>query len=299
MVGWRGRIGGVTDERADSWFEVSVVAPGVTRIAEGRHAEDVKSYLVEGARDVAVIDTGLGVGDFRGLVRRLSARDPIVLQTHGHWDHFGASSQFARVLIHPSEAYALRRGFPNELYRWVMGGNNVKRAALPPGFDPDTAAIPAVEPTGELNHGDVINLGGRQLEVLHTPGHSPGGVSFVDRDARLLFPGDAVNSGRMWLHLPRSDPAAWRATIHQLAELAPAIDAIYCAHGRTPLDPALLPRMRDAFEQVWSGARSPDAHEDFDIGFPTPVKTDIFDFDGFGFYLAAGRYGAAHDARVK
>jgi glyoxylase-like metal-dependent hydrolase (beta-lactamase superfamily II) len=289
----------LTDDREDSWFDVSEIAPGVTRIAEGRHAEDVKSYLVEGARDVAVIDTGLGVGDFRELVRRLSDRDPIVLQTHGHWDHFGASSQFARVLIYPSEAYALRRGFLNDSYRWVMGGNNVERSVLPPGFDPETAAIPAVEPTGELNHGDVIELGGRQLEVLHTPGHSPGGVSFLDRAARLLFPGDAVNSGRMWLHLPRSDAAAWRATIHQLADLAPAIDAIYCALGRTPLDPALLPRMRDAFEQVWRGARRPDAPEDFDNGFPTPVKTDNFDVEILGFYMAAGRYGAAHDARVK
>jgi glyoxylase-like metal-dependent hydrolase (beta-lactamase superfamily II) len=289
----------VTDEFETPWFEVRVVAPGVTRIAEGRHAEDVKSYLVEGTRDVAVIDTGLGVGDFRGLVRRLSDREPLVLQTHGHWDHFGASSQFARVLIHPSEAYALRRGFPNELYRWVMSGNNVERAALPPDFDPETAAIPAVEPTGELNDGDRIDLGGRALEVLHTPGHSPGGVSLLDREARLLFSGDVVNRGRMWLHLPRSDAAAWRASIQRLADLAPAIDAIYCAHGETPLDPALVPQMRDAFEQVWSGARRPNAHEDFDIGFPTPVKTDIFDFEGFGFYLATGRYGAAHETRIK
>ena len=291
------RLDVTLDAREADWFEVNVVAPGVTRIAERRHAEDVTSYLIEGARDTALIDTGLGVGDLRALVSRLTRREPLVVQTHGHWDHIGASSRFARVLIHPSEAYALRRGFPNTLYRWVMGSNNVDRAVLPSGFDPDTAAIPALEPSGELNHGDVIDLGGRTLEVFHTPGHSPGGVSFLDRAARLLFSGDAVHSGRMWLHLPRSDAAAWRVTIRQLAELAPHIDAVYGAHGHTPLDPALLPRIRDAFEQIWSGARQPDAREDFDLGFPTPVPTDSFEFDGFGFYLATGRYGVAHEMR--
>ena len=78
-----------------------------------------------------------------------------------------------------------------------------------------------------------------------------------------------------------------------------AVDtAVYCAHGWTPLDPALPRAMRDASEQVWTVARRPDMREDFDSGFPIPVATDIFDVDGFGFYLAAGRYGVAHDRRI-
>jgi glyoxylase-like metal-dependent hydrolase (beta-lactamase superfamily II) len=275
------------------WFEVSVVAPGVTCIAEPRHAEDVKSYLVEGARDVAVIDTGLGVGDFGGLVRSLTDRDPLVLQTHGHWDHIGGSSAFARVLIHPNEAYALRRGFSNTQFRWVMTEEYVAGAALPEGFDLTTAAIPPVEPTGELCDGDVIDLGGRQLEVVFTPGHSPGGVSFLDRANRLLVCGDAVHCGRLWLHLPRSDAAAWRTTIQRLCALSTDVDAIYCAHGPAPFDPALLGEMRDAYEEIWRGERRPTSHEAFDIGFPEPVPTDVFDCGPFGFYLATGRYGVA------
>lgn len=279
-----------------SWYVVERIADGVTVIREPLHVEDVKSYLIEGDRDVAVIDTGLGVGDFAELVATLSDREPLVLQTHGHWDHIGDSARFARVLVHPSEAYALRRGFPNAMYRHIFSPDFIASGVLPPDFDPGAAAIPGCEPTGELNHGDRVDLGGRVLEVFHTPGHSPGGLTFLNREARLLFPGDAVNYGQMWLYLPRSDAAAYRQTIRLLADLSREVDAVYPAHGSVPLDPAIVPAIRDAFEEVWAG-RPPDRHEQRDIGFPEPVPTDVFDFGRFGFLLAAGRYGAqAQDA---
>ena len=70
-------------------------------IREPHHREDVKSYLIEGSRDVAVLDTGTGAGDFAGLVASLSSRRPRVLQTHADWDHIGASFRFDEVLVHP------------------------------------------------------------------------------------------------------------------------------------------------------------------------------------------------------
>src|SRR5215208_3984455 len=80
-------------------------------IREPYHIEDVKSYLIEGSRDVAVLDTGTGAGDFAGLVASLSSRHPRVLQTHSDWDHIGASFRFDDVLVHPSEAEKLRAGY--------------------------------------------------------------------------------------------------------------------------------------------------------------------------------------------
>jgi glyoxylase-like metal-dependent hydrolase (beta-lactamase superfamily II) len=63
----------------------------VTMIREPHHREDVKSYLIEGSHDVAVLDTGTGAGDFAGLVASLSLRRPRILQTHADWDHIGAT----------------------------------------------------------------------------------------------------------------------------------------------------------------------------------------------------------------
>ena len=67
----RERATGVSEQE---WFEVRRFPHGVTMIREPYHDEDVKSYLIEGSRDVAVIDTGLGVGDFACLVASLSSR---------------------------------------------------------------------------------------------------------------------------------------------------------------------------------------------------------------------------------
>jgi len=273
------------------WYEVDGIGDGITIVGEPMHEENIKSYLVEGERDVAVIDTGLGVGDFAGAVRSLSAKAPIVLQTHGHWDHIGGSHAFERVLVHESEAYALRRGFPNVMYGPLFTPKRVKRAQLPESFDPTTAAIPPCEPTGTLDTGDTVDLGGRVLEVFHTPGHSQGGLSFLDRQTGILFAGDAVNYGGMWLFLPRSDPTAFRETARLLASLADRVSAVYPAHGKVPLSPDDLRRVHEQYEEIWAG-RAPDRRVKWDIGFPERVPVDVHDFGEFTYLMGAGRYGS-------
>lgn len=269
-------------------------------IAEPLHAENVKSYLVEGERHVAVIDTGLGVGDFPAVVRRESSLDPIVLLTHAHWDHIGGACHFPHVLVHPLEAYAVRRGFPNAMMRMMFGPDSVRKLALPPGFNIATAAIPGCEPTGELNDGDRIDLGGRTLEVIHTPGHSPGGVSFLDRESGILFTGDAINYSEIWLYLPRSDAAAFRATLRRLAQVVATegVRAIYSAHASVPMDPRHIEEALAAFEDIWTGRTTPTRHTAFDIGFPEKVPADVFECGRFTFLLGTGRYGIHAEQRA-
>ncbi len=123
-----------------------------------------------------------------------------------------------------------------------------------PGTQPHDggAELPGCEPTGWLNDGDTIDLGGRTLEVIHTPGHSPGSVSFLDREARVLFPGDAVRTDYLLLMLDGSDPAVYRLTLERLVGMLDAVDTIYSAHN-PPLVPDDVRRLREAYEIVWSG----------------------------------------------
>ena len=268
-------------ETSHGWFDVKRFPNGVTMIAEPGHYENVKSYLVEGERDVAVLDTGMGVGDFAGLVGTLSDRDPIVLHSHAHFDHIGASNRFARVLVHRSELDDLRAGYDNSKFRpWFEPRYRVGDL-LPADFDPTAAAIPSAEPTGFLEPGDRIDLGGRVLEVFHTPGHSPGGITLLDRANRALFPGDAVYAGPMFAYRPYSDPVVYRESLRLLAELADVVDVVYPSHNNVPLTADDVRRMHDAYEELWAG-RAPDQR--------LPDR-DVFEFESFSFWLRPGGYG--------
>ena len=270
------------------WFEVRRLPHAVTMIREPHHGEDVKSYLVEGGSTVAVIDTGLGVGDFAGLVSELSSFPPRLLQTHAHWDHIGASYRFDEVFVHASEADALRMGVTPERYHEFFWRDPIDASEVPADFD-TSSGIPGVEPEGSLNHGDRIDLGGRELEVFHTPGHSPGGVSFLDRQARSLFCGDLLYQGRMYIFFPNSDPAAFRESLRVVSALANDLDAIYPAHGPSPLAPADMLAIRDAYDEVWDG-RPPERQETL---YDYPVA--IHDFGAFSFLLPPT---APHESRV-
>jgi glyoxylase-like metal-dependent hydrolase (beta-lactamase superfamily II) len=263
------------------WFEVRRFPHGITMIREPLHIEDVKSYLIEGGRDVAVLDTGTGAGDFAGLVGSLSSRRPRVLQTHADWDHIGASFRFEEVLVHPSEGEKLRAGYPADRFVAEFSPESADPNRLPSEFDP-SSGIPGCEPTGWLEHGDRIDLGERVLEIYHTPGHSPGGVSFLDRKARAFFVGDLLNLGPMLLFYPDSDPAAFRESLRLAAELVADVDAIYPAHDAAPLAPADVRAIRDACETVWAG-RAPDRYGTL-YGF----RAAIHEFERFSFNMPPG-----------
>src|SRR5687768_5956681 len=246
------------DSPEQGWFDVRRFPHAVTMILEPHHCEDVKSYLIEGSRDVAVLDTGTGAGDFAGLVASLSSRRPRVLQTHADWDHIGASFRFKEVLVHPSEAEKLRAGYAVDRFGAEFSPASVDLARLPNDFDP-SFGIPGCAPAGWLEHGDRIDLGGRVLEVFHTPGHSPGGVSFLDREARTFFVGDLLYLGQMLLFYPDSDPAAFRESLRLAEEIAADVDTIYPAHDSVPLVPDDVRAIRAAYETVWAG-RTSDGH---------------------------------------
>jgi glyoxylase-like metal-dependent hydrolase (beta-lactamase superfamily II) len=277
---------GTLIETDQPWFEVQGFPHIVIMIREPRHAEDVKSYLIEGSRDVAELDTGLGVGEFASLVRTLSQRQPLVLQTHAHWEHIGASHDFTDVLVHPAEADVLRDGYPSARYRAKFSPEEVDAARLPVGFDP-SPGLPGREPTGWLQHGDTVDLGDRVLEVLHTPGHSPGGVSFLDRAASALFVGDLLYHGKMYVFFPTSDAAAFRAALHLVDELVDQVDTVYAAHGPVPLRPSDVHEIRAAFDAAWAGR--PSDRERTHLGY----DVTIYDFGTFSFLLPRGDWRAA------
>ena len=101
---------------------------------------------------------------------------------------------------------------------------------LPDAFDFTTWTIPPSIPTRLLKDGDRLDLGGRTLEVLHTPGHTPDSICLFDEQNGLLFGGDTYNTGPIYAHLPDSDVEAFARSTARVAERADGVAFVYVAH---------------------------------------------------------------------
>jgi len=133
----------------------------------------------EKKREGVVIDPG---GDFEEIdrhLRDLKLKVRYIILTHGHFDHTGAVVQLknttrAEILIHSEDAPLLSQG------------GQAQPFSLEDGAD-----LPSADRT--LKEGDEIKFGEHALEVLHTPGHTPGGISLlIDR---MIFTGDTLFCG--------------------------------------------------------------------------------------------------------
>ncbi len=239
-----------------AWFEVFEPEPGIFIIEEPHHVERVKSHLIAGDKRAILIDTGMGVANIRSLVESLTNKPITVVNSHAHWDHIGGNHLFDEILIHPAEADDLPRGYPNSRMRDWFGPTSLT-GPLPSDIDLETLEILPSQATGLLHEGQIIDLGTRILEVLHCPGHSPGGIVLLDRANGILFSTDVAYAGYLYAYA-----GEWLTTYHQsltrLAELAPELRVLYPSHNASSISPFLLPRMADLLAQVIDG-QPPDS----------------------------------------
>jgi glyoxylase-like metal-dependent hydrolase (beta-lactamase superfamily II) len=125
-----------------------------------------------------------------------------------------------------------------------------------------------------LAGGEVFDLGDRSLTAVHTPGHSPGLLSFLDEQNGVLFSTDTAYPGPLYAYSEDTNLDTYIGSMDVLADLAPGLHYVHPSHNADHMDPALLPKMRDALIEVRDG-RTPDRVDD--------VKA-THDYDGFGVY---------------
>ena len=171
---------------SDSWFEVYKVAPRVFAIYEPHQAEETIGYLILGGKRALLFDTGMGISDVKKVTSELTKLPIVVLNSHTHDDHVGGNWEFETVY-----------GMDTEFTRTNAKGSREDAQAeitpdqicgdLPKGFDAKTYATKPWHISRFLHDGDTIDLGGRTIEVLATPGHTPDAICILDRANRLLF----------------------------------------------------------------------------------------------------------------
>lgn len=234
----------------DTWFTISKIDADTYAISEPGHWERCISYLALGTRSAALIDTGLGIGNIRRLTDSLTELPVKVLTTHVHWDHIGGHGLYDEIYVHEAEKAWLVEGVPLPLSQ--IRSDLIREPLtkpIPPQFAPDSYTPFTGQPTGLLQDGDVIDLGGRQLLALHTPGHSPGHLCFLDTARGYLFTGDLLYQGTLYAFYPSTDPVAYAASIARLAEL-PGIKKLLPAHNDLDIPVDLLAQANRAFKRL-------------------------------------------------
>jgi len=241
---------------SDSWFEVYRVAPGVFAIYEPHQAEETISYLIVGSKRALLFDTGMGISDLKKVTDRLTRLPIAVLNSHTHDDHVGDNWEFHTIYgMNTDFTRRNARGSRQDAQAEVAPGQIC--GSLPQGFDPKTYATRPWKISAYIHDGSRIPLGGRTLQVMATPGHTPDAISLLDRANRLLFTGDTYYPATIWLYRPETDLRAYDASIRRLAAFAPQVKLVLGAHNVPVAPPSVLPGLVTAFEQVRTGKVPP------------------------------------------
>jgi glyoxylase-like metal-dependent hydrolase (beta-lactamase superfamily II) len=238
-------------ELAQGWFAIDEPSPGVFRIQEPLHDENVKSFLVLGTERAALIDTGMGVGDIGAVVASLTDLPVAVINSHCHWDHIGGNRHFNEIWIHEAEAEGIVDGVPNDILRRWFAPEHL-RGPLPEGVTAESISYPPTPATGTLEGGEEIDLGERCLEVIHCPGHSPGGISLWDAANRILFTTDVAYPCTLYVY-EWDDLAVYLRSFDRLLSLEQQPAAIYGSHCDVEMPVSMLAAQRDGIAAILAG----------------------------------------------
>jgi glyoxylase-like metal-dependent hydrolase (beta-lactamase superfamily II) len=240
----------------DPWFEVYKIRPGVFAIYEPHQAEEVISYLIVGGNRALLFDTGMGIGNIQAVVAGLTKLPVSVLNSHTHNDHVGDNWRF-------SDIYGMDTDFTRASARGSKEDAQAELApdeicgALPTAFDARAYATRPFHIMHWLHDGDEIDLGGRILKVIGTPGHTPDAIAVLDEKNGLLFTGDSFYAGPIYLYRPETDLDAYEASMKKLAALAPRLSLLLPSHNVPVGDPSILTKVVSAMQQVRRGRVKP------------------------------------------
>lgn len=221
-------LGAETDEGAavrwfDDYFTVEVLGEGTYAIGEPRYAQQNFSYLLVGAERAVLFDAGPGVRDVRPVAESLTSLPITFVPSHFHYDHVGNRVTFERVAV-VDLPYLRERAEGDRLALLPL-----EHLGKSEGFE-----APTLEVDEWLAPGSVLALGGRELVVLPTPGHTEESISLLDRASGMLFSGDFLYPGALYGFLPNSGMGDYQAGARAVLGAAAPETRVFGAHRVAP-----------------------------------------------------------------
>lgn len=194
----------------------------VRRLTVGPIAENCFIFRQEGASKALVVDPGEEPERILTEIEQTGAEVEAILITHCHFDHVGAVAPLARATGAPVYVPEIETPILADITTFTM-----------PGFGP----YESYEADEVVKGGEALELAGLTLDVLFTPGHSPGHVTYAVRDEEAIFSGDVLFQGSVGrVDLPGGDGPTLMRSIQALLDAHSAETTVYPGHmGNTTL----------------------------------------------------------------
>ncbi|MBD5639634.1 MBL fold metallo-hydrolase [Clostridium botulinum] len=231
----------------DTWFIVEQIDEVTYVISEYKHWEETHCYLLNGTDKSLLIDTGLGVENIKRIVDQLTNKPVIVIATHIHYDHIGGHGYFKDFYVHEDEVEWINEKFPLSL-DYVKKLLAEEPCEFPANFNINQYEIFKGRPTKIIKDNDVIELGNRSIQVIHTPGHAPGHMCFYEKSSGYLFTGDLIYSGKLTAFFPSTDPTAYMESIKRIATLP--VKKIFPGHHDLNVPIYIIQEIKNSFIQL-------------------------------------------------
>jgi glyoxylase-like metal-dependent hydrolase (beta-lactamase superfamily II) len=240
---------------AGNWYETIRMSDDVTLI----HEPWIKPFYrcnmwhVRGRDRDLLFDTGLGHFGLRAHVPLVGEREVTCVASHTHFDHIGSHHEFPGCCVHHAEAAILED--PRNV--WTCADRYATDDMfdrMPEGWDQRRYHIKPANPERLLAEGDRIDLGDRCFEVIHTPGHSPGGIGLFERKTGIFLSGDIIYDGPLIDDAYHSVKADYITTLERLATLP--VSVVHGGHF-----PSFGPvRYRQLIAEYLEGQRKAGCH---------------------------------------
>lgn len=241
---------------AQQWYETIRMGDGVTLI----HEPWIKPFFrcniwhVLGRDRDLLFDSGLGHFSLRAHVPLVSERAIDCVASHTHFDHIGCHHEFPGCCaVHSAEAHILA----DPRNDWTLAGRYATGEMfdrVPEGWDTAAYHVRPAHPDRILEAGDVIDLGDRAFEVIHTPGHSPGGIGLFENKTGIFLSGDIIYDGPLIDDAYHSDIPTYAEILERLRALP--VSVVHGGHF-----PSFGPtRYCQLIDEYLAGRRKPGCH---------------------------------------